>query len=56
MCAGLSCICQLECAGREDVTDVWVDGQRKMAARVLKGLDIPGLDTRAELWQNILKN
>lgn len=44
------------CAGREDVTDVWVDGHRKMADRVLKDMDIPALDTRAELWQNILKN
>jgi 5-methylthioadenosine/S-adenosylhomocysteine deaminase len=44
------------CAGREDVTDVWVDGHRKMAGRVLKGLDIMDLDTRAKLWQDILKN
>jgi 5-methylthioadenosine/S-adenosylhomocysteine deaminase len=44
------------CAGRGDVTDVWVDGDRKMNGRVLKDLDIPALDTRAKLWQNILKN
>ena len=44
------------CAGREDVSDVWVDGHRKLAGRVLKDMDIPGLDTRIELWQNILKN
>ena len=44
------------CAGREDVSDVWLDGHRKMAARVLKDIDIVGLDTRAKLWQNMLKN
>lgn len=44
------------CAGREDVTDVWVDGVQKMSDRALKDLDIPGLDTRAKLWQNALKN
>jgi 5-methylthioadenosine/S-adenosylhomocysteine deaminase len=44
------------CAGREDVSDVWVDGHRKMAGRVLKDMDIPALDTCAKLWQNILKN
>jgi 5-methylthioadenosine/S-adenosylhomocysteine deaminase len=44
------------CAGREDVSDVWVDGDRKMAGSVLKHMDIPGLDTRAKLWQNVLKN
>jgi 5-methylthioadenosine/S-adenosylhomocysteine deaminase len=44
------------CAGREDVTDVWVDGKRKMAGRVLKHMDIRSLDTRVKLWQNILKN
>ena len=44
------------CAGREDVSDVWVDGHRKLAGRVLKDMDIPALDTRIELWQNILKN
>ena len=44
------------CAGREDVTDVWVDGSRKMADRVLKDMDIPALDTCAKLWQNVLKN
>ena len=44
------------CAGREDVSDVWVDGQRKMAGRVLKDMDIPNLDTRAKLWQNVLNS
>ncbi len=44
------------CAGREDVTHVWVDGEEKMSDRVLNGMDIPGLDTRAKLWQNALKN
>lgn len=44
------------CAGRGDVTHVWVDGEEKMSDRVLNGMDIPGLDTRAKLWQNALKN
>ncbi len=44
------------CAGRGDVTHVWVDGAQKMTDRVLNGMDIPGLDTRAKLWQNALKN
>ena len=44
------------CAGREDVTDVWVDGRQKLAGRVLKDMDIPSLDTRVKLWQNALKN
>ena len=43
------------CAGRGDVTDVWVDGVQKMTDRVLKDMDISGLDTRAKLWQNALK-
>jgi len=44
------------CAGRGDVSHVWVDGEEKMSDRVLNGMDIPGLDTRAKLWQNALKN
>jgi 5-methylthioadenosine/S-adenosylhomocysteine deaminase len=44
------------CAGREDVTHVWVDGVQKMTDRALNDMDIPGLDTRAKLWQNALKN
>jgi len=44
------------CAGREDVSHVWVEGEEKMSDRVLNGMDIPGLDTRAKLWQNALKN
>ncbi len=43
-------------AGRSDVSDVWVDGVQKMADRTLKDMDIYDLDTRAKLWQNILKN
>ncbi len=42
-------------AGRADVSDVWVDGVQRMADRVLKHMDISGLDTRAKLWQNALK-
>jgi 5-methylthioadenosine/S-adenosylhomocysteine deaminase len=42
-------------AGREHVSHVWVDGSLKMAGRALKGMDIPGLDTRVKLWQNVLK-
>lgn len=44
------------CSSREDVSDVWVDGCHKMAGRVLKGLDIVYLDTRAKLWQTIFKS
>ena len=44
------------CAGRGDVSHVWVDGEEKMSDRVLNGMDIPGLDTRAKLWQNALKD
>ncbi len=44
------------CAGRGDVSDVWVDGDRKMTGRVLKDMNISDLDTRAKLWQNVLKN
>jgi len=44
------------CASRSDVSDVWVDGVQKLASRALKHMDISGLDTRAKLWQNILKN
>ncbi len=43
------------CAGRSDVSDVWVDGVRKMAGRTLKHMDISHLDTCAKLWQTILK-
>jgi len=42
-------------AGREHVSHVWVDGSLRMAGRALKGMDIPGLDTRIKLWQNVLK-
>jgi 5-methylthioadenosine/S-adenosylhomocysteine deaminase len=44
------------CSARDDVTDVWVEGDRKLAGRILKHMDIPHLDTRAKLWQNVLKN
>jgi 5-methylthioadenosine/S-adenosylhomocysteine deaminase len=44
------------CAGRENVSHVWVDGSLKMADRTLKHMDFPGLDTRIKLWQNNLKN
>ena len=44
------------CAGRGDVSDVWVDGEQKMAGRALKHMDISDLDTRAKLWQNVLKS
>ena len=42
-------------AGREHVSHVWVDGHPRMADRVLKHMDIQGLDTRAKLWQNIVR-
>ncbi len=40
-------------AGREDVSDVWVDGRRRVAEGRL--LDPPdGLDTRIQMWQNAI--
>ena len=44
------------CAGREHVSDVWVDGVPKMTDRQLKHMDFRGLDTRSKLWQTMLKN
>ena len=43
------------CAGREQVSHVWVDGTLKLADRVLKHMEFHGLDTRTKLWQNALK-
>lgn len=44
------------CAGREDVSHVWVDGRIRVRDGVLQNTDISDLDTRAKLWQNILKS
>lgn len=43
-------------AGREHVTHVWVDGRPRMTDRVLIDIAIQGLDTRAKVWQNRLRN
>lgn len=42
-------------AGRSDVSHVWVDGQPRVWEGVLRNTNSLGLDTRAKLWQNILK-
>ena len=38
--------------GREQVTDVWVGGQRRLANRTLTGLDETAIRGRAHYWQN----
>ena len=43
------------CAGREQVSHVWVDGILKLADRALKHMEFHGLDTRIKLWQTNLK-
>ena len=43
------------CAGREQVSHVWVDGILKLADRTLKHMEFQDLDTRIKLWQNALK-
>ena len=43
------------CAGREHVSHVWVDGNARIVAGTLQNADLSRLDTRAELWQNIVK-
>jgi 5-methylthioadenosine/S-adenosylhomocysteine deaminase len=42
-------------AGRECVTDVWVDGERVVADRVLARADEADLTARAHIWQERLK-
>lgn len=41
--------------GREHVTDVWVNGRRRVAQRQLQGLDEQALITKAQGWQIKLK-
>ncbi|MCX7041420.1 MAG: TRZ/ATZ family hydrolase [Gammaproteobacteria bacterium] len=38
-------------AGRQQVTDVWIAGQRKLADGMLVDMDIPGLLARTRQWQ-----
>ena len=42
-------------AGREQVSDVWVGGRRLVSEGTLVNLERFDLDTRCELWQNVLK-
>lgn len=41
--------------GREHVTDVWVNGRRRVAQRQLQGLDEQALITKAQGWQIKMK-
>jgi 5-methylthioadenosine/S-adenosylhomocysteine deaminase len=41
-------------AGREHVTDVWVNGEPRVRERVLLPEGLTGLDTRWRMWQNAL--
>ncbi|MEO8142949.1 MAG: TRZ/ATZ family hydrolase [Betaproteobacteria bacterium] len=43
-------------AGRQQVTDVWVAGKRLVCDGIVAIPALLGLDTRAKLWQNILRN
>jgi 5-methylthioadenosine/S-adenosylhomocysteine deaminase len=43
-------------AGREQVSDVWIAGERRVREGTLPGEAFSGLDTRWELWQNALKS
>ena len=39
------------CTGRQQVTDVWIAGVRKLADRILVDTDVAGLLARARQWQ-----
>ncbi len=41
-------------AGRQDVSDVWVAGERLYRDGALDNPELAGLDTRVSLWQNTL--
>ena len=41
-------------AGREQVTDVWIDGEARVADRRLVTLDPAAIAARAALWQDRL--
>ena len=43
-------------AGRQQVTDVWVAGRRLVEAGEITNSAFFGLDTRAKLWQNTLRD
>ena len=43
-------------AGRQQVTDVWVAGKRLVCEGIVASQALLGLDTRAKLWQNALKD
>jgi 5-methylthioadenosine/S-adenosylhomocysteine deaminase len=43
-------------AGREHVSDVWVDGERRLADGVLVRLDEPAIRARARNWQHRIMN
>jgi 5-methylthioadenosine/S-adenosylhomocysteine deaminase len=43
-------------AGRDDVTDVWIDGIHRVDARVPVGFDVAALLARVHLWQRKLSN
>ena len=42
-------------AGRENVSHVWVGGNELLRERNLLGTAFSGLDTRRDLWQNLLR-
>jgi 5-methylthioadenosine/S-adenosylhomocysteine deaminase len=41
-------------AGREQVTDVWIDGEARLADRALARLDAPTIAARAAVWRERL--
>jgi 5-methylthioadenosine/S-adenosylhomocysteine deaminase len=43
-------------AGREHVTDVWINGEPRLRERVLLPEGLAGLDTRWRMWQNALES
>ena len=43
-------------AGREHVSDVWISGERRVAERKLLPEAFSGLDTRWQMWQNVLRS
>ena len=43
-------------AGREHVTDVWINGERRVHDGALLPEALAGLDTRWRMWQNALKS
>ncbi|MDN5925194.1 MAG: TRZ/ATZ family hydrolase, partial [Xanthomonadales bacterium] len=37
-------------SSRHQVSDVWIDGERKLAARELVGTDVPALLAKTRAW------